>query len=103
MEDLIKAGADPRAVDYDGNTIFHDAISCNTHVKTALEAVTAIGVQADTLNHQGRNILHIAAGLDDGVGETDKVKSESDPQSDISFFLLFGRLEASDLKSRFSL
>jgi hypothetical protein len=106
MEDLIKAGADPRAVDYDGNTIFHDAISWNTqwpHVKTALEAVTAIGVQADTVNHQGRTILHIAAGLDDGVGKTDKVKSESDSQSDISFFLLFERLEASGRESRFSL
>lgn len=106
MEDLIEAGADPHAVDYDGNTIFHETISWNTHwphVRSALEAVAAIGVQPATVNHQGRTILHIAAGLDDGVCKTDKIRSKSEFRSDISLFLLFERLEASGLESRFSL
>jgi ankyrin repeat protein len=64
MRDLIKAGANPREVDYSGNTIFHDAIGNDLIPKYSLcsfNAIIAVGGVMNGRNFAGRTPLHIAA------------------------------------------
>jgi ankyrin repeat protein len=64
MRDLIKAGANPREVDYSGNTIFHDSIGNDAIPKYSLcsfNAIIAVGGVMNGKNFAGRTSLHIAA------------------------------------------
>lgn len=71
MESLVKAGCKLNARDKAGNNIFHDAISWETPWRIARSSavvITKLGVDINSVNHQGRTALHSAAGFaDDGA------------------------------------
>ncbi|XHG06285.1 hypothetical protein AWENTII_009490 [Aspergillus wentii] len=63
VQSLVQAGVDINAVDYGGNTPFHDAVVENA-VKKKLTTIIEIGGVANKRNNLGRTALHMAAGLE---------------------------------------
>ncbi|PLB41064.1 ankyrin repeat-containing domain protein [Aspergillus candidus] len=70
MKQLIDAGADIRAVDHTGNTVLHDSMAWRESwrmVQSSVHAAVELESPVQACNHQGRNILHLAALADDST------------------------------------
>jgi ankyrin repeat protein len=83
MQHLIRRGLDINAMDYAGNTPFHNAIAWDyywTTVVINLEAILKSGGVANVRNHRGRTALHLAAALrsDDACSVGSKYSSRLD-------------------------
>ena len=66
IKSLIQAGADINAVDFNGNTPFHDAVESSDYfisVKIRLDLILEFGGVANTSNHRGQTALHKVASL----------------------------------------
>lgn len=60
IEELVDRGLDPRAIDYQGNTLFHEIVGRTTRDFDSryLEAPLTLGVDPDQQNFTGQSALH---------------------------------------------
>ena len=87
MKLLVEAGSDPHATDYEGNTIFYDAVEKNNTWVTARSFITAtvdIGCEVKKRNIHGRTCLHVAAAVKESWPKTTEY---SDIQSHLMYVL----------------
>ncbi|CAG9998801.1 unnamed protein product [Clonostachys byssicola] len=60
VQELVNRGLDPRAIDYQGNTLFHDAVGWTTRDFDShyLETPLTLGIDPDQQNFTGQSALH---------------------------------------------
>ena len=67
LELLVEKGVDPRQTDHEGNTIWHEAVTCFDRYGVSdklFHTITGLGVDPRKSNNQGRTPLHVMCELD---------------------------------------
>jgi ankyrin repeat protein len=87
LQELVKAGAEPNAIDHAGNTILHEAARAKQshdpeHLLRTLRFIVSFGVPVAARNHAGQTALHFACGTQYAAIQS-LVDGKSVPKSDV--------------------